>query len=579
MVCNKKIQTSFKKIAITCFALCSLFVFTVQTTAASLSLSQLKETYTVGDIFTVSVYVDSNNQSVNAISGAISFSKENVSVVSISKSGSILSLWVQEPSFSNSAGTINFEGIVLNPGFTGSKGKVMTITFKTKNTGTANLSFASGSVLANDGSGSNVLESLKTSSAAIQSTSNRDAEKKIAEEPEESVVEQKTATSLTNSTIRTYITSNTHPDQDMWYANSKPEFAWTLPAGALEVRTSIGKSSNANPSVKYIPAISKKAVDPLPDGVYYFNLQIRTSEGWSPVYRHKVNIDTENPEEFAIVFPNGNTTTEPQPTVSFNTTDKTSGIVRYDLKLDTNTLIQVTPSAASKPYPIPPQEPGAHTLTVTAVDRAGNITSTSTQFTVEGIEKPTITQYPKTIEVGSLIKVRGTARPDTHVFLVVREEGEVVVEDTVRSNDLGEFTVSLSKSLDAGTYHITAYVVDDKGAKSLETEPYEMVVKSKFFTELAVLIVNYVSAILIILSALVAFVVGSVHVWRKLHRAVKNRPSKENAVFTMLRADILQRIVELKNVKRKSTFVTEEIAFLERFVGDLDRGEEMERHK
>ena len=87
--------------------------------AATLSFSTPAESYSVGSTFSVSVYAGSSDQAMNAASGVISFPWDKLEVVSLSKTGSIFSLWVQEPSFSNSAGTVSFEGIVLNPGYTG----------------------------------------------------------------------------------------------------------------------------------------------------------------------------------------------------------------------------------------------------------------------------------------------------------------------------------------------------------------------------------------------------------------------------------------------------------------------------
>ncbi|MDP2703860.1 MAG: hypothetical protein Q8P01_01415, partial [bacterium] len=93
----------------------------------------------------MNITVESTDQAMNAVSGVVSFPWDKLEVVSISKQGSILSLWPAEPSFSNSAGTVNFEGIALNPGYIGANGKILTITFRTRNTGQANLSFSSGS--------------------------------------------------------------------------------------------------------------------------------------------------------------------------------------------------------------------------------------------------------------------------------------------------------------------------------------------------------------------------------------------------------------------------------------------------
>ena len=80
----------------------------------------------------MNVLVSSADQSMNAASGVISFPQDKLEVASISKTGSIFTLWVQEPTFSNSAGAVTFEGIVLNPGFMGANGKAITINFKVK---------------------------------------------------------------------------------------------------------------------------------------------------------------------------------------------------------------------------------------------------------------------------------------------------------------------------------------------------------------------------------------------------------------------------------------------------------------
>ena len=142
--------------------LLSLFLglFPFGAEAAILNFSPPSGAYTIGNTFSVSVFVSSVDQAMNAASGAVSFLADKLEVISLSKTGSIFTLWVQEPSFSNTAGTINFEGIVLNPGFTGSAGKAITINFKAKAAGDAAVNFSSGSVLANDGKGANILASL-----------------------------------------------------------------------------------------------------------------------------------------------------------------------------------------------------------------------------------------------------------------------------------------------------------------------------------------------------------------------------------------------------------------------------------
>lgn len=104
--------------------------------------------------------VSSPRQAINAISGVLSYPIDKLQVTSVSKIGSVLSLWVQEPSFSNSRGTVSFEGVVPNPGFNESNGRVLAVNFRVVGTGAADISLTSGSLLANDGYGTNILKSL-----------------------------------------------------------------------------------------------------------------------------------------------------------------------------------------------------------------------------------------------------------------------------------------------------------------------------------------------------------------------------------------------------------------------------------
>src|SRR3989344_8796693 len=155
---NLKINEPILLFAVSFFIL--LFPFSIAS-AATLNFSPPSGSHNVGSTFSTNVIVESTDQAMNAVSGVISFPWDKFEVVSISKQGSILSLWPAEPSFSNSQGTVSFEGIALNPGYMGANGKILTITFRARNTGQANLSFSSGSVLANDGTGTNILNGLR----------------------------------------------------------------------------------------------------------------------------------------------------------------------------------------------------------------------------------------------------------------------------------------------------------------------------------------------------------------------------------------------------------------------------------
>ncbi len=128
--------------------------------AGTVYVSPNTGSYAMGQTFSVKVTISSPAQSVNAVSGQISYPADKLRVVGLSKADSVVNLWVEEPSFSDKKGTLDFSGVVLNPGYIGSRGLVITVIFKAVDQGTAEVDFSSGSLLANDGSGTDVLESL-----------------------------------------------------------------------------------------------------------------------------------------------------------------------------------------------------------------------------------------------------------------------------------------------------------------------------------------------------------------------------------------------------------------------------------
>lgn len=533
--------------------------------AATLSFSEPATSYSVGQTFSVGVYAGSSDQAMNAASGVISFPWDKLEVVSLSKTGSILSLWIQEPSFSNSAGTVSFEGVVPNPGYTGASGKILTITFKAKSVGTANLSFSSGSVLANDGTGTNILNGSRVAVVNIGAKSSLSP----ISGAEEVISEDNAPT----------ITSETHPDQAKWYANNSPEFSWVLPDGAIEVRTLVGTSPKSVPTIRYAPAISSKKIDALPDGIYYFHLQIRTASGWGGVAHYRVNIDTTPPKSFSITFPHGTKGLEPQPIILFNTVDSESGVSHYDIKIGSGGPLRISPSAISNPYPLPSQLPGAHIVTVTAFDRAGNTTNASADFIIEGIDAPIITYYQDKVESSDSIKIRGTTYPDSDITILFKQDEKVISEEHTLSNSSGDFAFFLGKHLDGGTYTFTARVTDGRGAKSDETKPFTILVSSKFLTDLTTFILNYFSVAILALLALGGIIGTGIFMWYRFARVIRGlrRESREaekvlGKSFAILRKDIASHVARLKSVKRKLT--TEEVDFLEQFEEELGEAED-----
>ena len=163
------------------FVLCILAPQSVH--GASLYLSPSSGSYTLGNTITLSVFAESVSEAFNAVSGTVAI-PSGVDVVSVSSTGSIINFWVQEPSYIS--GAVRFEGVVLNPGYKGSGGKIATITLRAKTQGSHTLSYTSASILANDGKGTNLLSGTRGATLSVSSSPNVETIEtpKVTETPE-----------------------------------------------------------------------------------------------------------------------------------------------------------------------------------------------------------------------------------------------------------------------------------------------------------------------------------------------------------------------------------------------------------
>ncbi len=151
------------------FSLIFLLSANTRLNAATLFMSSGASTVVTGNIFTVQVFVNTQGVAINTSDAIIQFPPDLLSVVSVSKSSSIFSIWVEDPNFSNNTGQVSFNGGVPNPGYTGTAGQLISITFQAKKAGTASVLFSDSSVRANDGLGTDVLSGKAGASFTISS--------------------------------------------------------------------------------------------------------------------------------------------------------------------------------------------------------------------------------------------------------------------------------------------------------------------------------------------------------------------------------------------------------------------------
>lgn len=532
--------------------------------AATLYLSPSSGSYAVGDTLSVGIYVSSADQTMNAVSGVISFPPDKLEVASLSKNGSIFSLWVQEPSYSDSVGTANFEGIVLNPGFTGSKGKILNITFGIKAAGVATVAFSSASVLANDGKGTNILSSFEEASFQIGVV-------------RQEAPEITTPSGSTGTPPAPEISSLTHPDPNKWYAQSTGKFTWSVPNNATSVRLLVGKIPQAVPNVLYAPPIDNKEVTDLADGVYYFHVQLRNAQGWGAISHFRFQTDTKVPEPFSIKFTDGKLAENPQPTIIVDAVDTTSGIDYY--KIIVGDFEETTKTGI---YTLPVQKPGKHNILIQAFDKAGNYTAAVDEFIIKPLAAPEITEYPRKLESGTILIIKGqTKYPNSQVVVWRQRENEEAVRQNVKSYDDGKFVFVADEKLKDGIYKLWAEVINNQGAQSTTTEKFTIAVEQPALFRIGSWAISFFAVIIPLIALILLLILILWYSWHKfslMRRKVKEETLQaEQALhkaFYLLKEEVSEQIKLLEKVKSKRELTLEESKIMEQLKKDLDEAEE-----
>lgn len=161
----------------------ALFAFFAAPTfsyAASIYFAPSSGSYEVGEQFSVNIFVSSDGQDINAAKATIESIGNNLQLVSVSQAGSIIDFWAREPQI-NGGGTVHFEGVLLGGGYSGSAGKLATVVLRARSVGDAVLSITSGSILANDGQGTELLTNLGTARFTITPATVLQKEEKVSD--------------------------------------------------------------------------------------------------------------------------------------------------------------------------------------------------------------------------------------------------------------------------------------------------------------------------------------------------------------------------------------------------------------
>src|SRR4030042_1934284 len=317
---------------------------------ASIYLSPAEGSFFVGSTFDISIFVNTGGENINAVEVNLKFDPTKVQIANPTAGKSFIEVWVSQPTFSNTKGTMSFIGGGPSPGINTSSGLVSTVTFRAISPGQVSVAFLNSSkVLKNDAQGTNILTSA-----------GRGVYELLIPPPEGPMV-----------------FSSTHSDQNKWYKNNNPTFSWEKQEGITDFSYSLDQDSTGTPD--NIPEGNHTSVSfsEIGDGIWYFHIKAKKNEVWGGVSHYLVKIDNTPPAAFNPTVSPSAKTTERQPLVSFITTDSLSGISYYQIK-----YIDISPEGeeeeagffteTSSPHKLPSLDSGNYLIVIRAYDVAGN---------------------------------------------------------------------------------------------------------------------------------------------------------------------------------------------------------------
>jgi hypothetical protein len=444
------------KLYIIVFVAVLLFSLPALTYAATLELALEKNIVSPKDDVVVLVTINSEGQDVNTAQATISFPANLLEVTNIDRTDSVFTFWLKEPVYDNTKGSISFVGGSTS-GFTGANLKLMHISFKVKGSGGGKLGVTDGAITASDGTGSNVYTTAKGLDINIPATADFQAVK--LERNQQALTLAKQLPPLPSLDIPFY------PDPLKWNNRSASfQAKWNIASDVVKAGMSLDKNPNSTPGENAEALNGSKVFPILTDGISYLHLRFSNNIGWGPTLHYRLAIDTTPPLSFKITSDEGFKTAEPKPTINFASSDLTSGIDNYVVRLDGATVANISQTK----YQFSPLLPGKHLLNVSAVDKAGNSTSETETLEILPFTPPVITYVNRkaVINEGG-INAGGTAEANAEIVIQIQNsQKQIVFEQVVPVDNNGNWNILVNKALASGDYNLLATARDKNMSSS-----------------------------------------------------------------------------------------------------------------
>ncbi len=526
--------------------------------AATFAITLDKQSFAIGDEFTADIRMDTENVGVNAAQGTISFSPSVLSVSKIDRGSSVFNFWLQDPAFSNTAGTVTFLGGSTS-GFTGASLETFKITFKVMGVGSSTITFTDGAITASDGSGTNVMRG--TAGVSISAVS-KGTITTIA--PPTQIT--RTPTPAQGLPAAPSLTIPVYPDPAKWSNILAPfNVKWTLPSDVTDVATLINKDPRGMPA-RSEGLFDNKNFAALSDGIWYLHVQFKNANGWGPTTHYALRVDSTPPPAFNVQVTTGASSDDPTPTVTYAIADSLSGISAYYILVDNNVVATTTNAT----FTLPPQKPGKHVIRVAAHDNAGNITEGSATITIAPIASPTVMLAGGEVYANEGgISLNGSTLVNGKVRLALKDaSGTTLEERTASADTLGEWSAAFEEPLKVGAYVIEVTAVDVRGAESFPVSTKTINVRERPLLTIGVIGISKNSLIWILVLLIGGGVGAGVYIGRRSRERQSRRIliAKRDVAnaFTTIKKDLIQILDALEDQKLSDEEITRTKHTLER---------------
>lgn len=544
-----------KIIVITSFLVFSAFCQRVE--AAVLLIKPSQAEVSVDNIINVQVYVNTAGKVINNAESIIEYPKDLLEVISLDSRSSIFSLWVEQPTFTNSTGQVTLNGGVPNPGFSGTNGNVISIIFKAKKAGTASILFSNSAVRENDGLGTDILSGKVGAEITIVSG-------------------QKVQPAVDSNFV---ITSSSHPNQNLWFNKNNVDLSWTLPKNAVAVKTLLGAYKDSEPTIYYDSPLASKNLKDIEDGTWYFHANYLAGGVWSKAQHYKLQIDTAGPTNLSV---NSEKDTTGKVTLHIKAGDSLSGVDHYQVAADSDKPMTVkSDSNGDASIEIPFYTSGEHTLVITAFDKAGNSAETKTTITTSYVLELRIDSYPAEAKINESIGISGTAPyPYAPLRISLKDSENVVQTYKIKSNSYSKFDFISQPVLVEGDYTLWVDMLKDNEEISLSSQKVTVSVQTPLLLQIGYYTISLMKVLIPAAVLLILFLLILLYGWYKffnLYRKVKRESSEAEKIlgksFKILHKDLMDHISKLRRTESKRKLTSEEIEFLERFEEELTEAE------